>query len=76
MRVPARYERLLGNTIAREGALFARADCLEATWAAVDPILERHHPVLTYECGSWGPKAAEALFVADGSWHNPYRATP
>ena len=64
------YERLLGDAMAGNGALFAREDCLEAAWAVVDPVLTRHHPATPYECGSWGPRAAEAL-IADGSWHDP-----
>lgn len=65
------YERLLGNAMAGKGALFARADCVEAAWAAVDPVLTKHHRALSYQPGSWGPKAADALIAADGGWHNP-----
>lgn len=64
------YERLLEDALAGNGALFAREDCLEAAWAVVDPVLERHHPVQPYECGSWGPEQADTL-VAPGRWHNP-----
>lgn len=58
------------DALAGNGALFAREDCLEAAWAVVDPVLERHHPVQPYECGSWGPEQADTL-VAPGRWHNP-----
>jgi glucose-6-phosphate 1-dehydrogenase len=67
----APYERLLGDAMAGEGALFAHGDGVEAAWAVVDPVLTRHHRALTYKPGSWGPKAADALIAADGSWHNP-----
>lgn len=65
------YERLLGNAITGEGALFAREDCVEAAWAVVDPVLTKHHRAVAYKPGSWGPKAADALIAADGDWHNP-----
>lgn len=67
----APYERLLGDAMAGDGALFARADCLEATWAVVDPVLTKHHRAVSYKPGSWGPKQADALIKVDGSWHNP-----
>ncbi len=72
------YERLLGDALAGDGALFTREDAVEAAWAVVDPILRRHHGILPYQPGSWGPKEADALIAADGGWHNPSpeRATP
>ena len=71
LEVESPYERLLGNAMAGKGALFARADCVEAAWAVVDPVLTRHHRAAPYKPGSWGPKAADALIAADGGWHNP-----
>jgi glucose-6-phosphate 1-dehydrogenase len=65
------YERLLGDAMAGDGALFTREDAVEAAWAVVDPILETHRPVFPYTPGSWGPKQADALIAADGSWYNP-----
>ncbi len=67
----APYERLLEDAMAGEGALFARKDCLEAAWAVVDPVLERHHPVQPYECGSWGPAASNALIAQGDGWRDP-----
>src|SRR5471030_1937145 len=67
----APYERLLGDAMAGDGALFAREDSIEAAWVVVDPILTRHHRALPYKPGSWGPKQADALLAADGCWHNP-----
>ncbi len=67
----APYERLLGNAIAGDGALFTREDAVEAAWAVVDPVLRKHHRAIPYRRHSWGPKQAEALTVADGGWHNP-----
>jgi glucose-6-phosphate 1-dehydrogenase len=68
----APYERLLGDAMAGNGALFTREDAVEAAWAVVDAVLIKHHPVRPYERGSWGPKEADALLGADGSWHNPH----
>jgi glucose-6-phosphate 1-dehydrogenase len=65
------YERLLGDAMLGDGALFTREDAVEAAWAVVDPILEKHHRVHPYARGTWGPKAAHALIAADGRWHDP-----
>lgn len=65
------YERLLGDAMAGDGALFSREDSIEAAWAVVDPVLKSRHPVLPYKPGSWGPKDADALIAPDGNWFNP-----
>lgn len=65
------YERLLGDAMAGNGALFTREDAVEAAWAVVDPILKHPLRVHPYRRHSWGPKQADALIAADGSWHNP-----
>jgi len=67
----APYERLLGDAMAGNGALFTREDAVEAAWAVVDPVLTRHHRTIPYKRGTWGPKEADALIAADGGWHNP-----
>jgi glucose-6-phosphate 1-dehydrogenase len=67
----APYERLLGDAMAGNGALFTREDAVEAAWAVVDPVLMKHRRTLPYKRGSWGPKEADALIAADGGWHNP-----
>lgn len=67
----APYERLLGDAMAGNGALFAREDCLEAAWAVVEPVLTEHRRTVSYKSGGWGPDAADALTQADGGWHNP-----
>jgi glucose-6-phosphate 1-dehydrogenase len=64
------YERLLGDALAGEGALFTREDAVEAAWAVVDPVLEHHHRAIRYAQGSWGPKEAADL-IAPGRWHDP-----
>jgi glucose-6-phosphate 1-dehydrogenase len=65
------YERLLGDAMAGDGALFTSQDAVEAAWAAVQPVLEHHHPALVYQPGTWGPKAADALIAGHVGWHNP-----
>jgi len=65
------YERLLGDAMAGNGALFIRQDAVEAAWAVVEPVLTEHRPVSPYRPGSWGPKTADVLIAADGCWRNP-----
>ena len=65
------YERLLGDAMQGDGALFTREDAVEAAWAVVDPVLKKHHRARPYKRGSWGPKAADSIFVSGGGWHNP-----
>lgn len=67
----APYERLLGDAMAGDGALFTREDAVEAAWVVVDPVLKNHHRVRSYKRRSWGPKEADAIIAADGGWHNP-----
>jgi glucose-6-phosphate 1-dehydrogenase len=65
------YERLLGDAMAGDGALFTREDAIEAAWEVVDLVLETHPKVIPYERGSWGPKEADELIAADSHWHDP-----
>ena len=65
------YERLLGDALAGDGALFTRQDSVEAAWAALEPALRRHRPARPYRRGTWGPAEADALIAADGGWFAP-----
>jgi glucose-6-phosphate 1-dehydrogenase len=65
------YERLLGDAMEGDGALFTREDAVEAAWAVVDPVLKKHPRGRPYKRHSWGPKAADAIIATDGGWHNP-----
>ena len=67
----APYERLLGDAMMGNGALFIRQDAVEAAWAAVEPILEDHPSAQPYARGSWGPRAADRLIMNQGGWFNP-----
>jgi glucose-6-phosphate 1-dehydrogenase len=65
------YERLLGDAMRGDGALFTREDAVEAAWAVVDPILKHHHRVRPYRRDTWGPKEANSILAPGCSWHNP-----
>ena len=70
------YERLLGDAMAGDGALFTREDAVEAAWAVVEPVLKSHHRVRSYKPGSWGPEAANQLIARNGhSWLQPVMLT-
>jgi len=64
------YERLLGNALDGDGALFSRRDSVEAAWRVVDPILGDCTPVHEYEPGTWGP-AEVARFQLPHGWYDP-----
>jgi len=68
---PSPYERLLGDAMMGDGALFTREDAVEAAWAVVDPVLKHHPRAIPYRRGSWGPKQADNIIASDGGWHNP-----
>jgi len=67
----APYERLLGDAMAGDGALFTREDAVEAAWTVVDPVLKRHHRAIPYKKNTWGPKQADKLLEKGMTWHNP-----
>jgi glucose-6-phosphate 1-dehydrogenase len=70
-REKAPYERLLGDAVRGETALFTQDASVEAAWRVVDPVLTNAPPVIEYEPGSWGPKAAAELVNGGESWHDP-----
>lgn len=65
------YERLLGDAMIGNGALFTRQDAVETAWAVVDPVLRKHGRAHLYKRGGWGPKQADAILPPGGLWHNP-----
>jgi len=69
----APYERLLGDAMHGDGALFTREDAVEAAWAVVDPVLKRHQKVRIYKRHSWGPQEADAILASGDRWQNPRR---
>ena len=60
------YETLLYDVLIGDATLFKRADNVEASWAAVESILELRTGVEHYAAGSEGPAGAEALLARDG----------
>ncbi len=64
------YERLLGDAMKGDQALFVREDAVAAAWDVVDPILDDVVPLHPYAAGSWGPVEADRLVDQEG-WKNP-----
>jgi len=70
------YERLLGDAIAGDGALFTRDDSVEAAWRVVEPVISgvrgvHLEPPAPYQPGTWGPPAAAKIVAAREGWHDP-----
>jgi glucose-6-phosphate 1-dehydrogenase len=65
------YERLLGDAVRGDPALFTQDDSVEAAWQVVDPILNSARPVIDYEPGTWGPAAAAHIVDGGETWHDP-----
>ncbi len=65
------YERLFGDAMRGDQALFAREDTVELAWKIVDPALGDHFPVHAYKPGSWGPPEANSILLDGHSWHDP-----
>jgi glucose-6-phosphate 1-dehydrogenase len=70
------YERLLGDAMAGDDALFTDEEAVMAAWAVVEPVLGKHGSALPYRPGSWGPAEAAALIAGDGGWHDPEVVAP
>jgi glucose-6-phosphate 1-dehydrogenase len=65
------YERLLGDAIRGDAALFTHDDSVEAAWRVVEPILGNTIPLSDYETGTWGPASAAAVVGCTDGWHDP-----
>ena len=66
--IPEAYERLLQDALEGDASLFIRSDHIEEAWRIVDPLLtawegQQGPPIHTYEPGSWGPQASDALLA-------------
>ncbi len=64
------YERLLGDAVRGDPALFTQDASVEAAWQVIDPVLTGALPVIEYEPGSWGPKQAADIVQGDDTWHD------
>jgi glucose-6-phosphate 1-dehydrogenase len=69
-RVNVGYETLLYDCMMGDATLFQRADAIEASWAAVQPLLDAwgrgEGELEKYAAGSEGPPAADAMLAKDG----------
>jgi len=75
-RAPAAYETLLLDAMAGDATLYIREDMVEASWRAVQPILdvwaESKFDFPNYPAGSWGPPEADAMLARNGHrWRTP-----
>ncbi|MDE2463439.1 MAG: glucose-6-phosphate dehydrogenase [Alphaproteobacteria bacterium] len=65
------YERLIGDALVGDSALFARQDSAEAQWRIVEPILGNETPLYEYDRGAWGPSQADVVARSAGGWRSP-----
>jgi glucose-6-phosphate 1-dehydrogenase len=63
------YERLIGDALDGDPALFADKESVEQSWRVVDPVTGDNE-VFLYDPGSWGPAEA-ARIRPDGGWSDP-----
>ncbi len=76
VRSPSAYETLLLDALRGDATLYSRQDMVEASWIAVEPILEAWAATTqefpNYEAGSWGPSAADRMLARRGHvWRIP-----
>jgi glucose-6-phosphate 1-dehydrogenase len=69
---PTPYEVLLHAAMEGRAVRFTRQDTVEEAWRVMQPLIDRPGPLHTYEPGSWGPDAADALVAAHGGWRDPW----
>lgn len=65
------YERLIGDAIRGDQALFARQDVVEEGWRIVEKIISNTGPVHRYQKGTWGPEEVNEVLLPSGGWHGP-----
>ena len=75
-RLPSAYETLLLDALTGDATLYTRQDMVEASWRAVEPILNdwagRKFEFPNYDPGTWGPAAADEMLARQGHrWRNP-----
>ena len=76
MRSPAAYETLLVDALSGDATLYTRRDMVEASWEAVQPIMNvwgnSRLDFPNYEAGSWGPAASDEMLARRGhTWRIP-----
>jgi glucose-6-phosphate 1-dehydrogenase len=75
-RSPSAYETLLLDAIIGDATLYTRQDMVEASWSAVQPILDywntQKFAFPNYAPGTWGPAAADEMLARRGhTWRRP-----
>jgi glucose-6-phosphate 1-dehydrogenase len=75
-RSPSAYETLLLDAMVGDPTLYTRQDMVDASWAAVQPILDvwsdTKFDFPNYAAGTWGPKAAHEMLERQGRrWRIP-----
>src|SRR5579872_3723971 len=75
-RSPTAYETLLLDAMIGDATLYTRQDMVEASWGAVEPILNvwlnHRFDFPNYEAGTWGPRAADEMLARHGhTWRQP-----
>jgi glucose-6-phosphate 1-dehydrogenase len=77
IRTPTAYETLLLDAMIGDATLYTRRDMVEASWEAVQPILDvwaerKDDPFPNYAAGTWGPAASEEMLGRRGhEWRTP-----
>ncbi len=76
MRTPTAYETLLVDAMIGDATLYTRQDMVEASWRAVQPILEHWETAPfsfpNYPAGGWGPKESDDMLARNGHvWRIP-----
>ncbi|MDE3194837.1 MAG: glucose-6-phosphate dehydrogenase [Acidobacteriota bacterium] len=75
-RSPSAYETLLLDAINGDATLYTRQDMVEASWQAVQPILDywstQKFNFPNYAAGTWGPQASDDMLARWGhTWRRP-----
>ena len=75
-RSPSAYETLLLDAISGDATLYTRQDMVDASWSAVQPILDfwatQKFAFPNYDAGTWGPAAADEMLARWGhTWRKP-----
>ncbi|HLJ50257.1 MAG TPA: glucose-6-phosphate dehydrogenase [Bryobacteraceae bacterium] len=75
-RSPTAYETLLLDAMIGDPTLYTRQDMVEASWIAVQPILDAWASTKfgfpNYAAGTWGPQASDDMLARQGHhWRVP-----
>ncbi len=76
VRAPTAYETLLLDAMAGDPTLYTRQDMVEASWAAVQPVLDywasQRFDFPNYAAGTWGPAESDDMLARNGHrWRTP-----